>query len=117
MSSADFTATERAELDSAVVRLARLVNSVRHVRYKHGDRNGRLLAALTHLRAYQLDVCAQLLAVEGAQPLEDSGGQVGRAVPFVGPAGPVPGFVAGTCGHRVAESEWRAGFRLCERCV
>lgn len=28
-----------------------------------------------------------------------------------------PGFVVGLCGHRVARSEWRAGFRLCERCV
>lgn len=27
-----------------------------------------------------------------------------------------PGFVAGECGHAVAESEWRAGFRVCERC-
>lgn len=27
-----------------------------------------------------------------------------------------PGFVAGECGHRVAESEWRAGYRKCERC-
>lgn len=26
------------------------------------------------------------------------------------------GFVVGICGHRVAESEWRAGFRTCERC-
>jgi len=24
--------------------------------------------------------------------------------------------VVGYCGHRVAESEWRAGFRTCERC-
>ena len=37
-------------------------------------------------------------------------------VPFVGPYGPIPGYVAGWCGHRVAESEWRAGFRVCERC-
>ena len=27
-----------------------------------------------------------------------------------------PGFVVGTCGHRVARQEWRAGFRRCERC-
>lgn len=27
-----------------------------------------------------------------------------------------PGFVVGTCGHRLAGSEWRAGFRTCERC-
>ena len=28
----------------------------------------------------------------------------------------LPGYVVGTCGHRVAASEWRAGFRVCERC-
>ena len=40
------------------------------------------------------------------------------------PGDPIPpeqnggqaGFVAGECGHRVARSEWRAGFRNCERC-
>jgi hypothetical protein len=49
-------------------------------------------------------------------------------VPTVGPDEPVPfvnpdlppeltaGFVVGHCGHRVAGSEWRAGFRNCERC-
>ena len=30
--------------------------------------------------------------------------------------GVIPGYVAGVCGHRVAASEWRAGFRTCERC-
>lgn len=27
-----------------------------------------------------------------------------------------PGYVVGVCGHRVAGSEWQAGFRTCERC-
>ena len=27
-----------------------------------------------------------------------------------------PGYVVGECGHRVAGSEWRVGFRVCERC-
>jgi hypothetical protein len=27
-----------------------------------------------------------------------------------------PGFVVGECTHRVAGSEWRAGFTTCERC-
>jgi hypothetical protein len=39
------------------------------------------------------------------------------------PGAPIPlelnggmaGYVVGKCGHRVAESEWRAGFRNCER--
>lgn len=28
-----------------------------------------------------------------------------------------PGYVAGQCGHATALSEWRAGFRVCERCI
>lgn len=31
--------------------------------------------------------------------------------------GEMPGYMAGRCGHRVAQSEWRAGFRVCERCT
>jgi hypothetical protein len=30
--------------------------------------------------------------------------------------GGMTGFVVGECGHRLAASEWRAGFRNCERC-
>lgn len=41
--------------------------------------------------------------------------EVGK--PFYNEAtGFIPGYVAGKCGHRVAESEWRAGFRTCEQC-
>lgn len=39
--------------------------------------------------------------------------------PFHNPALPpelLVGFVVGECGHRVAGSEWRAGYRTCERC-
>lgn len=36
--------------------------------------------------------------------------------PFNDGTGIVPGYVAGECGHRVAQSEWKAGFRRCERC-
>lgn len=32
------------------------------------------------------------------------------------PAELTAGFVVGECGHRVAGSEWRAGFRICEHC-
>lgn len=42
------------------------------------------------------------------------------AVPFVNPDLPAElaaGFVVGRCGHRVARSEWMAGFRVCERCT
>lgn len=27
-----------------------------------------------------------------------------------------PGYVVAACRHRVAQSEWRAGWRTCERC-
>ena len=37
--------------------------------------------------------------------------------PFVSEAfGPKPGYVVGECAHAVAQSEWNAGFRKCERC-
>ena len=44
--------------------------------------------------------------------------------PDLKPGDPIPaertggmtGFRVGECGHRVAESEWVAGFRNCERC-
>ncbi len=39
-----------------------------------------------------------------------------QPIPFDPGTGPERGFVAGHCGHRVARSEWRAGFRNCERC-
>lgn len=37
-------------------------------------------------------------------------------VPFEHDGVVYPGYVAGMCGHRVAQSEWRAGLRACERC-
>lgn len=27
-----------------------------------------------------------------------------------------PGYLVAQCRHRIAESEWRTGFRNCERC-
>lgn len=37
--------------------------------------------------------------------------------PFVSEAfGPRPGYVVGDCAHAVAQSEWNAGLRKCERC-
>lgn len=42
----------------------------------------------------------------------------GRVYPAYGSAIPdQPGYVVGLCTHRVARSEWSAGFRVCERCV
>jgi hypothetical protein len=51
-------------------------------------------------------------------------GQTEQFSPPLRPGEPIPpersggmtGYVAGKCGHRVAASEWRAGFRNCERC-
>lgn len=37
-------------------------------------------------------------------------------IPFNPGTGPMLGYAAGHCGHRVALDEWRAGFRNCERC-
>lgn len=65
---------------------------------------------------------AAVWAAEQPEPAGDASGgdevtaEMGGPVPFDPGTGPVPGFVAGHCGHRVAESEWRAGFRTCERC-
>lgn len=39
-----------------------------------------------------------------------------QAVPFDPGTGVMAGYVAGFCGHRVAESEWQAGYRVCEAC-
>ena len=39
-----------------------------------------------------------------------------REIPFEFDGEVLAGYVAGWCGHRVAVSEWRAGFRVCERC-
>lgn len=53
---------------------------------------------------------------------EDAGENDGPIYPQ--PGAPIPlelnggmaGFVVGECQHRVGGSEWRAGFRNCERC-
>lgn len=55
-----------------------------------------------------------------SEQFAEPGGPAWRAanepIPFEHGGMVYPGFVAGWCGHRVAESEWRAGFRVCERC-
>jgi hypothetical protein len=38
-------------------------------------------------------------------------------IPFDAGYGPRTGFVVGECLHAVAESEWAAGYRNCERCT
>lgn len=54
-----------------------------------------------------------------AHPFVD-GALADEPVPFVNPELPpelTAGFVVGHCGHRVAGSEWSAGFRTCEHCT
>ncbi|MGI5223587.1 hypothetical protein [Actinoallomurus sp. CA-142502] len=50
---------------------------------------------------------------------EDDGETDSDAMTYPAPGSDIPdqpGYVVGTCGHRVAASEWRAGYRVCERC-
>jgi hypothetical protein len=50
-------------------------------------------------------------------PIDEEKGSDPAAYPA--PGSEIPGqsgYVVGTCGHRVAGSEWRAGLRTCERC-
>jgi len=57
-------------------------------------------------------------------PRQDGGNEAMNGTDYLMPGDPIPpgrtggmpGFVVGECGHRVAASEWRAGFRNCERC-
>lgn len=68
--------------------------------------------------------CADHLcpAVQPERP--DEGSDAGDGVPhswkpgdpFNDGSGIVEGYVVGKCGHRVAQSEWAAGFEHCERC-
>lgn len=51
--------------------------------------------------------CPTRLALGGGEPTYP---EPGSAIPDM------PGYVVGKCTHRVAASEWRAGFRVCERC-
>jgi hypothetical protein len=56
-----------------------------------------------------------IAALRGAA--ESAAGAAGPFYPRPGsPVPDRPGFVVAECGHRVAASEWRAGFRQCERC-
>lgn len=53
------------------------------------------------------------------EPTEEAGPVVRAAnepIPFEHDGVVYPGYVAGWCGHKVPESEWRAGFRVCEHC-
>ena len=55
--------------------------------------------------------------VAGTKPSESTEADAPAAYPEPGSEIPgQPGYVVGKCGHRVAASEWRSGFRVCERC-
>lgn len=62
-------------------------------------------------RRYPADQFAAHLSTPGdTQPEQAVYPAPGSAIPDQ------PGFVVGECTHRLAASEWRAGFRTCERC-
>jgi hypothetical protein len=62
------------------------------------------------------------LIILAVQAVAEDTGDEGPVYPQ--PGAPIPrelndgmaGYVVGDCRHRVAESEWRAGFKNCERC-
>jgi hypothetical protein len=53
---------------------------------------------------------------DAEDPFTDEEADVELGVPDGTPFPGRPGYVTGQCGHAVAGSEWRAGFRNCERC-
>lgn len=59
---------------------------------------------------YWLNVASALHAKRSGIDFTQTAGQ-----PFNPGTGVQEGYVAGVCGHRVAQSEWKAGFRHCER--
>lgn len=52
---------------------------------------------------------------DGARIIRDEPLKPGDPIPPEQNGGQA-GYVAGECGHRVAGTEWAAGFRNCERC-
>lgn len=68
---------------------------------------------LDEIRSWMLSFPDEIIA-HFRKP-ETSGLQPGDPIPPERTGG-MTGFVVGECGHRVAGSEWRAGFRNCERC-
>lgn len=74
---------------------------------------GRAGAVTSFQRGATADDIATHVAREIKQA-EERGWTPGE--PFNPGTGIVAGYVAGTCGHRVARSEWAAGLTSCERC-
>lgn len=80
------------------------------------------IAAAKAARASDADQGVDTVHLPGDGPGGEGGGEDELA--GLQPGDPIPpertggmeGFVVGECGHRVAASEWRAGFRNCERC-
>jgi hypothetical protein len=56
------------------------------------------------------------LRLDAGEDVILSSATIERVVAFPDSPVIVPGRVTGDCGHLVAESEWIAGFRVCERC-
>ena len=79
------------------------------------------MALSTGPRPTELPVSTEDLIKLALQAVAEDTGDEGPVYPQ--PGSPIPlelnggmdGFVVGECGHRMYASEWRAGFRKCER--
>lgn len=89
-----------------------------HPAYLHGD-------SVTGVHGYctkcEADACNMFELAEPAAARGDRD-EAAPEYPAVGSAippennGGMTGYIVGECGHRVAGSEWKAGFRRCEHC-
>jgi len=78
--------------------------------------NVRNLVDAAHAIGYKTATVAQV-TVMAQEPRRRHTANFTPGEPFVSEAfGPREGYVVGTCRHAVAQSEWNAGFRKCERC-
>lgn len=80
------------------------------------------MALATGPRPAELPISAEDLIKLAVRAVAEDTGDDGPVYPD--PGAPIPlelnfgmaGYVVGKCGHRVFESDWRAGLRNCERC-
>lgn len=94
----------------AVLLLARRVIGVG----PHTETASRALDKLTTWQDEDGRTVEQVTAALRAAAAEPA---IGIGYPVPGSAIPdMPGYVVGTCGDRVALSEWRTGMKTCERC-
>ncbi len=100
--------------DGLIANLAKSVEDVRNHQHPNGGEDFFCLNQVAYMGERMGSVLQRLAAAEAER--EWLRNLAGDPEPFDPGAGPMTGYVAGHCGHRVAESEWRAGYRNCERC-